>query len=403
MSNNSKLLSERRNFFQLLIAGSTACLATAVLPGCKTDKNNKTFIFNNIENLGPLLEADANGIKVPAQFSVKIIATSGESVAGTNFVWHDSPDGGATFPTDDGWIYVSNSEVTNNGGVGAIRFNSSGDIIDAYNILQNSTRNCSGGKTPWGTWLSCEELESGIIYECDPTGRSQARAIPSLGVFPHESAAVVPSTLEVYMTEDKADGKFYRFIPTEIIDGKSDFIDGTLQVAEVIDGGGGEVKWHTVDDPLAISNTTRTQVPQSTKFLGGEGIFYFESKIFFSTKHDNRIWIYDIETSILDVLYDLALPWNSALTGVDDIIITQFGDVIVAEDGGDMQIIAISPDKKLHTIAQVINQDESEVTGLAFSPDYKKLYFSSQRGLTGHRTGGITYEISGPFQIVEQI
>jgi hypothetical protein len=44
----------------------------------------------------------------------------------------------------------------------------------------------------------------------------------------------------------------------------------------------------------------------------------------------------------------------------------------------------------------VAGQGGSELTGPAFSPDGKRLYFSSQRG--GPTGQGITYEVSGPFR-----
>jgi hypothetical protein len=38
------------------------------------------------------------------------------------------------------------------------------------------------------------------------------------------------------------------------------------------------------------------------------------------------------------------------------------------------------------------------VTGPAFDPSGSRLYFSSQRGASGNfATGGVTYEVSGPF------
>jgi secreted PhoX family phosphatase len=47
---------------------------------------------------------------------------------------------------------------------------------------------------------------------------------------------------------------------------------------------------------------------------------------------------------------------------------------------------------------RVSGQDRSEITGPAFSPDGTRLYFSSQRGSSGTTSGGITYEVSGPFR-----
>ena len=72
-----------------------------------------TSPFYSLSNLGPLLEPDANGLKLPEGFKSRIIARSGEAPAGLpGYTWHSAPDGGATFPADDGgWVYVSNSEM----------------------------------------------------------------------------------------------------------------------------------------------------------------------------------------------------------------------------------------------------------------------------------------------------
>lgn len=70
---------------------------------------------------------------LPHGFTSRIVATTRERVAGTDYVWHGLPDGGATFPLDDGgWVYVSNGELGNNrGGVGYLRFDEHASVIDA--------------------------------------------------------------------------------------------------------------------------------------------------------------------------------------------------------------------------------------------------------------------------------
>ncbi|HEX5097398.1 MAG TPA: translocation protein TolB, partial [Acidimicrobiia bacterium] len=86
---------------------------------------------------GDLNPPDANGLMLPNGFRSRVVGTSGEVVTGTNYTWHVFPDGGATFAMPDGgWVYASNSEIPGGtaGGVGALRFDAGGQIVDAYPI-----------------------------------------------------------------------------------------------------------------------------------------------------------------------------------------------------------------------------------------------------------------------------
>src|SRR4051812_19852923 len=80
---------------------------------------------------GPLLAADANGIMLPAGFTSRIVARSGQPVGTTGYSWHAAPDGGATFPaTAGGWTYVSNSEVAGGGGgASALHLDATGTVV----------------------------------------------------------------------------------------------------------------------------------------------------------------------------------------------------------------------------------------------------------------------------------
>jgi uncharacterized protein len=344
--------------------------------------------------------ADANGVRLPTGFSSRIVARSGSvPCTGSSYAWHAAPDGGACFATKDGgWIYVSNSEVgSKRGGAGALRFNARGDVIDAYAILQNTSRNCAGGATPWGSWLSCEEVETGAVWECDPQGKRAATKRPALGIFNHEAVAVDPHSNQLYLTEDRPDGRLYRFTPNGTdAQGIPDLASGTLEIARLVQDMPGHITWHQVPDPTASSRKTRYQVPGAV-FNGGEGIVYHDGRVFFTTKGDNRVWSYTISSQQLDIVYDddnYAMP---VLTGVDNITVSSRGTLYVAEDGGDMQIVIVSPSRGVFPVAELVGQDQSEITGIAFSPDGSRLYFSSQRGTTGNSGDGITYEVRGPF------
>jgi secreted PhoX family phosphatase len=80
----------------------------------------------------------------------------------------------------DGWVYVSNSETTDGkGGVGRIKFDMHGNVLDYKMLLTGTSYNCGGGKTPWNTWVSCEEvLDIGQLYQVDPTGNRPPELMP---------------------------------------------------------------------------------------------------------------------------------------------------------------------------------------------------------------------------------
>lgn len=400
--------SSRRQWLRQTMLSSGLLLVPGLglaqsLPAYPANPRNQTGLAAAATaSFGPLGEPDLNGIRLPAGFSSRVVARSGQVIAGTGYAWHSTPDGGCTFPAaNGGWIYVGNSEVdSGKGGASSIVFDAAGNITGAYRILSGTSRNCAGGPTPWGTYLSCEEVERGKVWECDPLGKKAAVRRDALGWFYHEGCAFDTGTGHIYLTEDKTDGGLYRFVPTV----RNDLSKGTLQIAKAvaITGGGYTVSWLNVPTPNPTSTTTskqtRRQVSGASKFNGGEGIWFHQGLVYFTTKGDNRVWALNTATQRLDILYQPAL--DAPLTGVDNIVVNGRGDIFVAEDGGDMQVCVMRPTGEVAPILQVTGQPSSECTGIAFSPDGSRLYFSSQRGTTGSGSGGITYEIRGPFMSV---
>ena len=86
------------------------------------------------------------------------------------------------------------------------------------------------------------------------------------------------------------------------------------------------------------------------------------------------------------------------MSGVDNVAASRAGDIIVAEDRGNMELVLIGPGCAASPLVRVVGQNLSELTGPAFDPTGRRLLFSSQRG--GAAKLGITYEITGPFRRV---
>jgi len=385
---------KRRSFLQYSFMGLGAFVGNSLL--LPNIANSSPLTLGSI---GDLQAPDKNGVRLPKGFSSRIVARSGHDYFG--YHWHPAPDGGATFAIDDGgWFYVSNNEMSKGrGGVGSLRFDKDGKLVDAYSILNNTSRNCAGGHTPWGTWLSCEEIKTGQVWECDPYGKKDPILRAALGRFNHEAIAVNTNTMQLYLTEDARDGCLYRYSSNSLdkLSGYPDLDNGFLEVAEIIKGEVGALRWHLLPDPQAKDTPTRKQVSQSTGFNRGEGIWFHQDAIFFTTTGNNRVYAYDIENNNLSIIYNAALYVSPVLTGVDNITSNISGELLVAEDGGDLQIVVITKSREPLPLLQLVGHDRSEITGPAFSPDGSRLYFSSQRGTTGRSEDGITFEITGPF------
>jgi len=110
--------------------------------------------------------------------------------------------------------------------------------------VSGSVGNCSGGVTPWGTILSCEEnvddyglpvddegsgwdasyvpQHQGWVTEVDPFNpSSMPRKHTAMGRFRHENAAIIVSPtgqVVVYMGDDASDAHVYKFVSSGAVD-----------------------------------------------------------------------------------------------------------------------------------------------------------------------------------------
>jgi secreted PhoX family phosphatase len=213
---------------------------------------------------------------------------------------------------------------------------------------------------------------------------------PALGRFVHEAAAVDGARRHVYLTEDKPDGRLYR---TRLATA-GDLRAGTLEVARV---DGGHVTWLPVPDPTGATTPTRRQVPDSTEFAGGEGIWWTRGRVVFTTKGDHRVWRLHPASGRIEVLHD-GLAAGGALGEPDNVTVAPNGDVYVCEDqDADQEVVAITRYGTVFPVLRLVGHTGSELAGVAFTPAGDRMYVSSQRGSDDGPGPGITYEVRGPF------
>jgi len=129
---------------------------------------------------GDLSEKE-NGISLSTGLLITLIAQSDRRVdyadgERSDLGFEQDPAGGTTFPDGEGWIYVMDFDRGNDrGGVGALTFNAEGAVTNYQMLLEDTNENRNGDSTPWGTYLSCENVDGdGSIFEVDPKGEVRA-------------------------------------------------------------------------------------------------------------------------------------------------------------------------------------------------------------------------------------
>lgn len=378
----------RRDAFGLALGGVTAWSLGAAF---WAELLSERAVAARGSAFGRLGARDRLGLRLPRGFEVRLVARGGDRVAGTGFRWHEASDGAATFATEDGFILVSNAERDPGGGAAAIRFDHSGRVLDAYRILSGTRRNCSGGGTPWGTWLSCEEVDDGLVWECDPLGDGRPRRRPALGAFSHEAAAVDPRGRHVYLTEDRDDGNLYRFTAMRW----PDLSEGLLEAAIVRRGGW--VDWVAVSDPSGRRRPTRHQVRGATHFARAEGVWFDAGTVYVATTADSRIHALNTRTGRIEVLYDAQRAERPVLTHVDALTGSPDGKLVVCEDNdqGRLDIAIVERSGRVSRLLSATGprHEGSELTGVAFDPTGSRLFLASQRAAGV----GEIYELRGPF------
>jgi len=397
------------------------------------------------------LVSDPNGmLDLPRGFSYRILQQRGQSMSdgvrlpgkmdgmacfdGPNDTYillrnHELNSGHAeierAFPLDAPW--PARSYYTQHpGGVTRV-------VIDRHTLEEQSSNlvlygtmmNCAGGKSPWG-WISCEEIfdaeendltsPHGYAFLCHPSHDSLAPPFPirGYGRFRHEAAVVDPETHVCYLTEDRPDGCFYRFVPYR----KQTPFEGVLQALKVRGAVNlatstalqvavpVETEWVTIDDPEARGALVRTQAKArgAAVVVRGEGIAEHQGQIYLCATTGGAAgrgqimrYVPSQAERALDATsggnLELVLESTSAelVNQPDNIVVAPWGDVYMCEDNldGVIHLQVLTQSGRVFRFAKNA-LSASELAGVCFSPDGRAMFVNLQHD-------GYTLAITGPF------
>jgi len=342
-------------------------------------------------------------------------------------------------PPLEGFVY----DPAGRGGTTTIEVDADGRTVRQYVSLAGTDRNCAGGRTPWNTWLSCEETERvldkphGYVFEVDPFDQEANRdpvPIKALGRFPHEAVVVDPDTFVFFETEDarNPNGCVYRWTPPEDLLplGKGSLRTlaedaGSLQALRATTSDGRLVRdlaegtavgtvysvdWVDVPDRDATDKSVRRQfsddeVTRGRKLEGawwGDGGAYIVSSFAReedgeASTHAGQVWFLDPAEGTLTLFLRFAAAEDDddAPDSPDNITVSPYGGVMIAEDGeGQPHLLGATPHGRVFSFAKSEAAGGSaEFCGPVFSEDGRTLFLNQQRP-------GVTFAVRGPF--VEQ-
>ncbi|MBD1862991.1 MULTISPECIES: alkaline phosphatase PhoX [Trichocoleus] len=438
----------RRKFFALAGASAAGTVMMSPLQALYARKANGQSVFG--DGYGPLIP-DPNGLlDLPRGFQYRAFSRTGDVMSNNSLV-PGGHDGMGSFAGPRGTtILVRNHELSPTsatkvsdlnapvydplckGGTTTLIIGEDRKLIRHYPSIQGTFRNCAGGVTPWGSWLTSEENTStpeenpglvskrhGYNFEVPAKATGAVPPIPltAMGRFNHEAVAIDPATGIAYETEDRGDGLFYRFIPNQ--PGELQ-MGGTLQ-ALAIKGRPGvntsnnsgvtipvgqtlEVEWVTIDNP----DPARDSAPTGTRFQGrakgaatftrGEGIWFGNNELYFTCTDGGpfrlgQVWRYVPGQSAQDggtLTLFVESTDKAELENPDNIVVSPFGDLFLCEDGDDEQfVVGVTPQGELYHFARNAINDR-ELAGACFSPDGQTMFVNIQ-------TPGITFAIWGPW------
>lgn len=435
------LTQSRRRFL-----GNTAtAFGALVASGCMTQRRAGGSV--SADNLyGPLQPDPAGLLDLPRGFTYRVLSRLDDAMDDGERV-PDKADGMGCFALADGRIaLVRNHELNQRdkaGGVLKIGYGrdphgvvlpggTTNIVLDPgtlkverqFRSLAGTIRNCSGGTTPWGSWLTCEEpgdrllpvaLDHGYVFEVPAAASGLVDPVPlkAMGRFNHEAACVDPATGIVYMTEDRDDGVLYRFVPrtpSRLGDG------GRLQALVLANGVRDSRNWDTpgvaVGQPLearwidlrdveAPKDDLRLRAAADGALLvaRGEGIHWGRDEVYICSTSGGAAKLGQIfkltpgrggAPDRLELFFESTSP--DQFNYGDNLTVAPNGHLIVCEDQYtpivDNHLRGITPDGQPYAFGRLRMQ--TELAGGCFSPDGRWFFVNAY-------SPTVTFAVTGPW------
>lgn len=298
------------------------------------------------------------------------------------------------------------------------------------------SRFCSGGVTPNGTIIVCEEqigtvdqngdgyIDIGWNIEIDPVTKTVMESdaahtgvdkLWALGRHTRENVVIASDNRTLYTGADHAtNGYVYKFVANTA----GNFSSGQLYVL-VTTGALGTGTWAPIANTTQAdrNNTVSLSATASAyNFNGVEDIEIspIDNKVYFTAKGPGRVYrftdngttVSGLQVFVENTTYDVdpGAPVANEAWGIgnDNLAFDGEGNLWVLQDGGRNHIWVVGPTHTASTPAVRLfgkTPAGSEPTGITFTPDYKFMFISLQHPSVGNAgaqvdAAGITVNFS---------